>query len=130
MSFVVPHSRDWDQEPVYASLPVVTLLKIVAYMDAPHRRAKDLQDIRLLLRWYLHNSDELFSDAVFDAELPDFGLANAFLLGRDIGRLVSSQDTPVVERFIDRVLMDHDLAVDSTFDFGSQLQAFAKGFRG
>jgi predicted nucleotidyltransferase len=110
-------------------LAIVTLLRIVAYTDAPRPRAKDLQDIRLLLRRYLHNSDELFSDAVFDAELPDISLANAFLLGRDIGRSTSSQDTPLVERFID-VLMDQDLAVDSTPDFGSKLQPFAKRFRG
>ena len=77
-----------------ASLPAVMLLKIVAYMDAPYRRAKDLQDIRLMLRRYLHDSDELFSGAVFDAELPDFSLANAFLL------LAGFHDIPVIEKLL------------------------------
>lgn len=94
------------------------LLKIMAYMDAPHRRAKDLQDIRLILRRYLHDSDELFSDAVFDAELPDFSLANAFLLGRDVGRLAEFHDTPVIEKFIDRVLAHQDSAADSSVGAG------------
>lgn len=112
-----------------ASLPAVMLLKIVAYMDAPYQRAKDLQDIRLILRRYLHDSDELFSDAVFDAELPDFSLANAFLLGRDVGRLAEFHDTPLIEKFIDRVLAHQDSAADSGVDLGSQLEAFAKGLR-
>ncbi len=110
-----------------APLPVVMLLKIVAYMDAPYRRAKDLQDIRLMLRRYLHDSDELFSDAVFDAELPDFSLANAFLLGRDVGRLMNSQDTPVIERFIEHVLVHQSLATDSGVDLDAPIQAFAEG---
>jgi predicted nucleotidyltransferase len=112
-----------------ASLPAVMLLKIVAYMDSPYRRAKDLQDIRLMLRRYLHDSDELLSDPVFDAELPDFSLANAFLLGRDAGRLVGSRDTPVIERFLDRVLAHQDLAAASGADLPSQLEAFTEGLR-
>ena len=64
--------------------PVVTvLLKIIAYMEDPHRRSKDLQDIRVVLARYEADTDRLFSDAVFDAELPDFEGANAFLLGLD-----------------------------------------------
>jgi predicted nucleotidyltransferase len=105
-----------------ASLPVVTLLKIVVYMEAPYRRAKDLQDIRLLLDRYEHSSDRLFSDEVFDAELSDFSLANAFLLGRDIGSLVSSHDLPLVERFIDGVLMHQDAV-----GLSGQLRTFARG---
>ena len=112
-----------------ASLPAVTLVKIVAYMDAPYRRAKDVRDIRLMLRRYLHDSDELFSDEVFDAELPDFSLANAFLLGRDVGRLAGFHDTPVIEKFIDRVLASRDSAADSGVDLESQLEAFAHGLR-
>jgi predicted nucleotidyltransferase len=53
--------------------PIVTaLLKIIAWVDDPYRRAKDLQDIRIVLRRYEQESDRLFSNAVFDAELPDF----------------------------------------------------------
>jgi hypothetical protein len=82
-----------------------------------------------MLRRYLHDSDELFSDAVFDAELPDFSLANALLLGRDVGRLAGPRDTPVIERFIDRFHAYRDSAADSGVDLGSQLEAFAKGLR-
>jgi predicted nucleotidyltransferase len=48
--------------------PIVTvLLKIVAYMEDPHPRAKNLDDIRLMLGRYAAESNRLFSDAVFDA---------------------------------------------------------------
>ena len=64
--------------------PIVTaLLKIIAWVDAPYQRAKDLQDIRIVLRRYERDSGRLFSEDVFDAELPDFEFANAFLLGLD-----------------------------------------------
>lgn len=69
---------------------VTTLLKIIAYVEHPHRRAKDLQDIRLVLGRYEAGSDRLFSDEVFDAGLPDFEMANAFLLGRDSRMLASA----------------------------------------
>jgi predicted nucleotidyltransferase len=45
--------------------PVVTvLLKIISYMEDPSRRAKDLQDICVVLGRYEAQSDRLFSDAV------------------------------------------------------------------
>jgi predicted nucleotidyltransferase len=129
----VPVERGQESSIRVASLPVVAL-KIVAYMEAPHRRAKDLQDLRPLLRRYEHDSDRLFSDDVFDAELPDFGLANAFLLGLDLGRLVSEQDIDYVERFIERFLPEDHRAEEFTewnlgSDFAAQIQAFSKSFR-
>src|ERR1035441_10251195 len=43
--------------------PIVTaLLKIIAWVDDAHRRAKDLQDIRIVLRRYEQESDRLFFD--------------------------------------------------------------------
>ena len=77
---------------------VTTLLKIIAYVEDPHRRAKDLQDIRLVLGRYEAGSDRLFSDEVFDAGLPDFEMANAFLLGRDLRMLATPEDSIYIER--------------------------------
>jgi predicted nucleotidyltransferase len=49
--------------------PVLMLLKIVAYMDDQNRRAKDLSDIRSMLKLYEADSDRIYSDAVLDAAL-------------------------------------------------------------
>ena len=117
--------------------PIVTaLLKIIAWVDDPHGRAKDLQDIRIVLRRYEQDSDRLFSDAVFDAELPDFEFANAFLLGLDMRALATGNDARLVEEFLRRLLAQ---AEDGRFDdesdfgmknFGGQIGAFRKGFTG
>jgi predicted nucleotidyltransferase len=67
-----------------ASSTALILLKIVAFMDDPQRRAKDLDDIRGLLVQYEADSDRVSSDVVVDAALEDYGLAPAFLLGLDL----------------------------------------------
>jgi predicted nucleotidyltransferase len=117
--------------------PIVTaLLKIIAWVDDPYRRAKDLQDIRIVLRRYEQDSDRLFSDAVFDAELPDFEFANAFLLGLDMRALAISEDARYVDQFLGRLLVQAgEGRFDDESDFGmksfrGQLNAFGKGFAG
>ena len=117
--------------------PIVTaLLKIIAWVDDPYRRAKDLQDIRIVPRRYQQGSDRLFSDAVFDAELPDFEFANAFLLGLDMRSLATGDDARFVEQFLRRLLaQDEEGRFDHESDSGmksfrGQIHAFAKGFTG
>ena len=117
--------------------PIVTaLLKIIAWVDDPYRRAKDLQDIRIVLRRYEQESDRLFSDAVFDAELPDFECANAFLLGIDMRALASGDDARFVEEFLERLkTQDEEGRFDDESNFSirsfrGQIRAFRKGFTG
>jgi len=81
---------------------VLALLKVVAYLEDPHRRAKDLDDIQLILSRYAENSDRLFSDEVFDAQLSDFGLANALLLGSDLRALGTEQEAAIIQGFFER----------------------------
>jgi len=76
------------------------LLKIVAFMDDPQRRVKDLDDIRGLLPEYEAESDRLFSDVVLDAALEDVGLAPAFLLGTDLRKLCSPEESEIVRAFL------------------------------
>lgn len=115
--------------------PIVTaLLKIVAWVDDPYRRAKDLQDIRIVLRRYQQGSDRLFSGAVFDAELPDVEFANAFLLGLDMRELATGKDARFVEEFLARLMVwEQEGRFDAESDFGmksfsGQIYAFRKGF--
>jgi len=76
------------------------LLKIVAFMDDPQRRVKDLDDIRGLLTQYEADSERLFSDVVIDAGLADFGLATAFLLGIDLRGLCTLEEAGIVNAFL------------------------------
>ena len=112
---------------------VTTLLKIIAYVEDPHRRAKDLQDIRLVLGRYEAASNRLFSDEVFDAGLPDFEMANAFLLGRDLRALATTEDSTYVEKFLDRLLSLEEGAGAYEDDFTAevfrhQIRGLRKGF--
>jgi predicted nucleotidyltransferase len=120
---------------IRVSPPIITaLLKIIAWVDDPYQRAKDLQDIRIVLRRYEQESDRLFSDAVFDAELPDFEFANAFLLGLDMRALATGDDTRFVDQFLERLLVQGEEGrFDDESDFGmksfrGQIEAFRKGF--
>jgi predicted nucleotidyltransferase len=82
------------------SSTALMLLKIVAFMDDPQRRVKDLDDIRGLLTQYEADSERLFSDVVIGAGLADFGLATAFLLGIDLRGLCTPEEAEIVNAFL------------------------------
>jgi predicted nucleotidyltransferase len=118
--------------------PVLTLLKIVSYLDDPHRRAKDLIDLRGLMHLYERDSERLFSDEVFRADLPDIESAGAFLLGLDLRAIATQMDISQVHSFVERmklqdpapdpVSIDDDWSTREAARFRQQLLAFAKGF--
>lgn len=119
---------------------VLALLKIVAFMDDPQGRAKDLLDIRELLTLYEADTDRVFSDEVFAAELADVDLASAFLLGLDLKLLVSERERFLVENFLrllsDEVKREFSAFVRAALRFSDreedtarkQLAAFSAGF--
>jgi predicted nucleotidyltransferase len=120
------------------SSTTLMLLKIVAYMDDQQRRVKDLEDIRGLLAEYEADSDRIFSDIVIDAELEDYGLAPAFLMGVDLRSLCTDEETKIVHAFLET--MDEDNPRWMAFvrakgvgdhleeDARKQLGAFRQGF--
>jgi predicted nucleotidyltransferase len=120
------------------SSTALMLLKIVAFMDDPQRRAKDLDDIRGLLVQYEGDSDRVFSDVVLDAALQDYGLATAFLLGLDLRALCTNEEVAIVHAFLDA--MDEDNPAWMSFvrargvgdhveeDARAQLDTFRRGF--
>ncbi len=116
---------------------VLALLKIVAFMDDQNRRAKDLIDIRSLMKRYETDGGRLFSDVVLDAKLGDFDMANAFLLGFDLVALCTDDEARIVRNFI--ACLDEEKPAWMSFvrsGFGiraedtarAQLAAFIKGF--
>ncbi len=124
-----------------APAAVLTLLKIVAFLDRPYERQRDLEDLRGILSQYGEGSDRLFSDEVQAASLSDFSLTNAFLLGVDLRALCTPQETAVVENFLARVFNEANalwmLFVRAGRQVGDreeeaasiQLHTFAQGFR-
>ena len=80
--------------------PVIVLLKIIAFMDDPHGRKKDLLDLMELFRRYEAGSDRIFSDEVVAAELEDIDYANAFLLGMDVGTIATEEEVGILSAFL------------------------------
>jgi predicted nucleotidyltransferase len=52
---------------------------------------------------YEADSDRLFSDAVLEAKLSDFSLANAYLLGLDLRSICNDEEVEVVLTFLSTV---------------------------
>lgn len=119
--------------------PVLALLKIVSYLDDPQRRAKDLLDFRSLMQRYERDSERIFSDVVFHADLPDIEFAGAFLLGLDLQAIATKGDASLVGSFVAKMInaeestvkpSDDDWATRNASYFQQQLFAFTKGFKG
>ena len=87
-----------------ASAPLIAILKMVAWLDRPQERKKDLEDLGFLLDHYLDPLDE----RMFTGEAADLGFfderANTYLLGLDMGRMGGGG--AAVARFIRRVRED------------------------
>lgn len=79
---------------------VLFFLKVVSYLDAPHRREKDLKDVHAILRHYEYDSDRLFTKTVLEASLPDAEFAPAFLLGMDLAALCRPHERQLIDRFV------------------------------
>jgi len=119
---------------------VLMLLKIVAYMDDPKRRTKDLSDIReLLLNYEATNKERLFSEPVIDANLEDFSLVPAFLLGGDLRKLCNQEEITLVTTFLRAMeekqplwaafVRSRPLGDTPEDDAHAQLGAFRRGFK-
>jgi len=102
---LVPFAPDLTLKVIPST--TLMLLKIVAYMDDQQRRAKDLEDIRGLLAGYEADSERVFSDIVIDAELEDYGLAPAFLIGLDLRALCNQKEVQLVHSFFDTMTEDN-----------------------
>ena len=79
-------------------LTVLMLLKIVAYLENPYRRAKDGRHIAILLESYA-SRDRRFSDEVVKAGI-SFAHAGAFLLASDLRALCDEREATAVRNFI------------------------------
>ncbi len=94
--------RSFDVAPV----PVVALLKMVAYQDAPHERERDLEDLALILVDYPPE------DSRFSAEAAEQGLsydeAGPYLLGREMGSMANADERGAIEAFVAKALDERD----------------------
>ena len=79
---------------------VVTVLEMVAYLDRPPERERDLADIAHLLDGYVDDDADRRWD---DASGIVFDFAPAYLLGLDIGRTTEARHRALIDDFLERV---------------------------
>lgn len=84
-----------------APLHVIAMLKMVSFTDRPGERDRDLNDIAYLFEYYLGpDDDRRFMGVVEDEVTLGYPEAPAYVLARDIARLVDQSEVAVVRHFL------------------------------
>jgi predicted nucleotidyltransferase len=86
-----------------APLEVIALLKMVSFLDRPHERDRDLEDIALILDEYIDAADDRrYGDEILDLALR-YEEISPFLLGKRLSAIVNQPEREVADHFIDLV---------------------------
>ena len=89
-----------DLEVRVAPTRVISVLKVIAYLDRPEARAKDLGDLAHIMYGYVgDDSDRRFSVEVPD-DLTEYEDVAPYLLGRDVGAVVDPEERRSVMDFV------------------------------
>jgi predicted nucleotidyltransferase len=92
-----------------ANLEVLLLLKIVAYLDRPRERRKDLTHIGYILENGIGVDDELRYEGPASVEPNlDYFETGPFILGRQLAPLLNADERTIVDRFLAKVEDDGD----------------------
>lgn len=90
------------------TVPVIALLKVIAYQERPHEREKDLGDIAFILANYTSDDDDRrYSSEVLGAEI-QYEEVGPYLLGRDLRELVIDDERLTLRSFISLAKGDED----------------------
>jgi predicted nucleotidyltransferase len=82
-----------------ATVPVIVILKMQSWLDRPHERARDLQDIGYIMSEYLDDdSDRRWNDVRLEGT--EFDEQGALALGFDIAQIAKRHHREVIDRFL------------------------------
>jgi predicted nucleotidyltransferase len=89
------------------SIPGLILTKVVAYMDRPAERARDLIDILYCFEHYEQTAGEsrrfVHAGTQVEGEAISYEEAGAFLLGIEVAALAKPSSCDIVRRFLDKI---------------------------
>jgi predicted nucleotidyltransferase len=104
----VPFRPADDFKILIAPVPVITVLKMIAYQEKPPERARDLLDIAHIVEEFLPVNDQRrYADEVFDLHL-SYEESSAFCLGKEIGSIANERELNEISSFIVMVRNDSD----------------------
>ena len=88
-----------DLEILAAPVPVIVVLKMIAFQERPFERIRDLADIVHSMEQFLPADDpRRYSDKIFDFHL-SYEETGAFCLGKEIGCIVNKRELKEVLSF-------------------------------
>jgi len=91
-----------------APVPVLALLKMVAYLERPLQRERDLRDIALILdEWPPEDDDERYADQVLRLGLT-YEQIGPYLLGERLARMTGAVEQDLVRRFLTKANDEDD----------------------
>jgi predicted nucleotidyltransferase len=109
-----------------ASIPGLTILKLISWASRPHGRSRDAIDLAFILERYLDagNNERLFKEHLdlVDVEGFDYERAGARLLGRDLARIASPQTMKRILGILAKETADagrHSLLIPAMMPAGS-----------
>ncbi|MGA2261230.1 MAG: nucleotidyl transferase AbiEii/AbiGii toxin family protein [Acidobacteriota bacterium] len=83
-----------------ATMPVIAVLKMIAYQEKATERQRDLSDLAYILEEFLTDDDpRRFDDEVFQLGL-GYEETSAFFLGKEIGHIVNEAELAKVNSFL------------------------------
>jgi predicted nucleotidyltransferase len=106
--YSVPFKLADDFEILVAPVPVIVVLKMIAYQEKRLERIRDLADIAHSMEEFLPVDDQRrYSDEIFDLHL-NYEETSAFCLGKEIGLIVNDRELKNVLSFTAMVRNDSD----------------------
>lgn len=126
-----------------AALSTLVVLKMVAFLDRRHARARDLGDLDHVLRNALPEDDDRRWDTPLVTAGVEFDCQSAYFMGREVAAIALSEHSAKVRAFVERLTGEtgHDWAGVTAREAGdrrsgaddavrARWRAFAKGFDG
>lgn len=89
-----------------ASLASIVVLKIVAWLDRPGERTRDLGDLATVFRDALGEDDERRWDRGHPVAELDFDDQSPFFVGREVGAITSPDHRARIDAFVDHLLRE------------------------
>ncbi|MBW2149954.1 MAG: nucleotidyl transferase AbiEii/AbiGii toxin family protein [Deltaproteobacteria bacterium] len=87
---------------------IIALLKIIAFLDKPFERQKDLMDIRFIFLNYVNDVDERrFEPEILETGI-DYEFQPAYLLGVDLKNIVADEERELLDEFNKRAEDEDD----------------------
>jgi predicted nucleotidyltransferase len=109
-----------------ASIPGLTILKLISWADRPHARSRDAIDLAFILERYLDagNTDRLLEEHLDLVEVADFDYdrAGARLLGRDIAKIGAPETIKRIRQILAKETSDdgrHSLLIPGMMPRGT-----------